>query len=162
MRSLPFVAVCLSLSETTFARVPHSFRDLNQRDDEAESNAKVLDRVSGWLERLFRRDLVPARNLRPRQAETCVQDDYYSAAQDYPGICQSYMNYPTQTEYDDYTPIRYALFKIVKTMNRVMVDTCTARPQLHTPQKLSLLPTLLRESRRIARRHRQSLPAMQA
>lgn len=104
MRSCAMAALCLALLHTSDARVPHSFRDLIQRDAQPESQPQ--GGVFDWLVRLFKRE------LKPRQDDsTCYEDDYYTFVGSPSlgeGFCQHYMDYPNRTVPVEATATRYA------------------------------------------------------
>lgn len=103
MRSVAALALCLSLVHVSTARVPHSFRDLIQRD--ARLEAQPHDGILGWLTKLLRRE------IKLRQDATCYEDEYYTfvgSAALGEGFCQDYMGYPNRTVPVEATATRYA------------------------------------------------------
>ena len=112
MRSFIAVALCLSLTHSCSARIPHSHRQLAERDAEPESSNFVM----ALFKRLFTVDLIPRQDAPSNSTQgsstngTCYQDEYYnfvynsSFGED---LCQMLINYPNQTTTVDYTPIRY-------------------------------------------------------
>ena len=96
MRSFTTAALCLSLIHASNARVPHSFRDLIQRDAEPEPVPEKG--VFDWVLRLFKRQ------------DTCIVDDYYTfvgSSSLGEGFCQDYMGYPNRTVPVEATATRY-------------------------------------------------------
>lgn len=96
MKSFAAVALCLSLTNTfANARIPHSYRQLQERDDEARSPNVIVK----WLNAF----------LKPRQEqEVCYQDQYYNfVANSSTGqeVCEVIgVVYPDRTVVEEYTP----------------------------------------------------------
>lgn len=99
MRSFATAALCLTLVHTSHARVPHSFREIIQRDAQPEAQHEgVVD----WLRRLLRRDVAKRQEEEGGEEEnpTCVEDDYFTFVGSPSlgeGFCQDYMDYPNRT-----------------------------------------------------------------
>lgn len=95
MRSFLALALCLSLFQTTSARVANPLRMLNRRG--AESNA--YDRILNWF-----------KSIERRQVSYCVEDEYYTFVNASEGqtFCEAYYPYPNVTTTVEYTPIRQA------------------------------------------------------
>lgn len=95
MKSLVTLGLCLSLIITfATARIPHSYRQLQERDDESQSPNALL----GWLSRLFK-----------RQQDVCYQDQYYDFVNNSTfgqNFCRVLgVQYPNQTVVEEFTPI---------------------------------------------------------
>lgn len=115
MRSFATAALCLALLHTTDARVPHSFREVIQRDAQPEAEVQPQEGVFGWFYRLFKRD-----NLTTRQDATCYEDDYFvfvGSPSLGEGFCQDYMDYPNRTVPVDATATRYEHEHIAHSLN---------------------------------------------
>ena len=99
MRSFFATAACLSLIHTTVARVPHSFRDVEERDALPEQEVQPKSGLFDWVANLFRRQ---------SSDEVCFEDAYnvFAASGEGQILCQELMNYPAVTVVEDYTPIR--------------------------------------------------------
>ena len=96
MRSFFATALCLSLIHTSVARIPHSFRELIERDAEPEAEE---DGILRWLARLFKRDDPPN--------DICYEDGYYEFVSGLGSdFCHEYLTYPNVTTTVDYTPTR--------------------------------------------------------
>jgi hypothetical protein len=100
MKSFVAVALCLSLLSTfTLARIPHSYRQLQERDDESQSPNGILDLFSPrWLTRLLK-----------RQQDICYQDQFYDFVNNSTfghDFCEVLgVSYPNRTVVEEFTPI---------------------------------------------------------
>jgi sensor domain CHASE-containing protein len=99
MKSFVAVALCLSLFSTfARARIPHSYRQLQERDDELQSP----DRLLNWFMRMLKRQ-------QKRQQDVCYQDQYYDFVNNSTfgqNFCQVLgISYPNRTIVDDFTPV---------------------------------------------------------
>lgn len=97
MRSILIAGLCLSLAQHSVARIPHSFKQLAERDNEPEAQSF---NVLTWLSQLVK------RNVQPRQT-TCYEDAYYNFVSDSEfgeTFCNAYMQYPNTTQTVEYTP----------------------------------------------------------
>lgn len=104
MRSFAAAVLCLALTHTSDARVPHSFRDIFPR--EAEPDLQPQQGIFEWFNRLLR------RNIKPRQdyETNCPEDDYFTFVGSDAlgeGWCQDYMGYPNRTVPVQVTVTRY-------------------------------------------------------
>jgi len=99
MKSFVAVALCLSLiSSFAQARIPHSYRQLQERDDDFQSPNGIFN----WFSRLLKRQ-------QKRQQDVCYQDEYYDFVTNSTfgqNFCQSLgVSYPNSTVVEDFTPI---------------------------------------------------------
>ena len=99
MKSFVAVALCLSLiSSFAFARIPHSYRQLQERDDELQSPNGLLD----WFSRILKRQ-------QKRQQDICYQDDFYAFVNNSTfgqNTCKALgISYPNRTVVEEYTPV---------------------------------------------------------
>lgn len=95
MKSFVAVALCLSLLSTfTLARIPHSYRQLQERDEELQSPNGILS----WFSRLLK-----------RQQNVCYQDQYYDFVNNSTfgqNFCQVLgVTYPNRTIVEEFTPV---------------------------------------------------------
>jgi hypothetical protein len=95
MKSFVAVALCLSLLSTfTLARIPHSYRQLQERDDESQSPNGIF----AWFSRLLK-----------RQEDVCYQDQYYDFVKNSTfgqNFCEVLgVSYPNRTVVEEFTPI---------------------------------------------------------
>jgi hypothetical protein len=95
MKSFVALALCLSLFNTfATARIPHSYRQLQERNDESQSPNAILS----WLSRLFK-----------RQEDVCYQDQYYDFVNNSTfgqNFCRVLgVQYPNQTVVEEFTPV---------------------------------------------------------
>lgn len=104
MRSFFITALCLSLIDTSYARVAHPLHEPVERDAVPEPKPAQLAAVKKWFGHLIRKD------LRPRQDNgTCYEDTYYNFVNNLgPEFCQLFMHYPNITVVEDVTPTRCA------------------------------------------------------
>lgn len=98
MKSFVAAALCLSLIETfALARIPHSYRQLQERDDQSQSPNGILN----WLTRLLKRQ--------QEQQNICYQDDFYNFVHNSTfgkKTCQALgVTYPNVTVVEEFTPI---------------------------------------------------------
>ena len=103
MKSFVAVALCLSLvSSFASARIPHSYRQLQERDDESQSPNGVLN----WFSRLLKRQ---QKSQQKRQQDVCYQDEYYDFVTNSTfgqNFCQNFgISYPNRTVVEEFTPI---------------------------------------------------------
>ncbi|GAB7330528.1 hypothetical protein MBLNU13_g02122t1 [Cladosporium sp. NU13] len=118
MKSLVAVALCLSLiGSFAFARIPHSYRQLQERDDELQSPNGLLN----WFSRVLNRQ-------QKRQQEVCYQDQYYDFVNNSTfgqNFCQVLgISYPNRTVVEEFTP--------VVTVTRVRTDIETENVLVRT------------------------------
>jgi hypothetical protein len=97
MKSFVAVALCLSLLSTfAFARIPHSYRQLQERDDESQSPNSIFS----WFTRLLKRQ---------QEQDVCYQDEYYDFVTNSTfgqNFCEDLgVSYPNRTVVEDFTPI---------------------------------------------------------
>ena len=98
MKSFAAVALCLSLISTfATARIPHSYRDLQERDEQPNSVIGVLN----WINKLFKREIY--------KRETCYQDEFYNFVFNSSfgsEFCEDLgVAYPERTIVVDFTPV---------------------------------------------------------
>jgi hypothetical protein len=99
MKSFVAVALCLSLiSSFALARIPHSYRQLQERDDELQSPNGILE----WFSRILKRQ-------QKRQQDVCYQDEYYDFVTNSTfgqSFCQDLgVSYPNRTIVEEFTPV---------------------------------------------------------
>lgn len=99
MKSFVAVALCLSLiSSFALARIPHSYRQLQERDEEVQSPNGVLN----WFSRILKRQ-------QKRQQDVCYQDQYYDFVTNSTfgkNTCQALgISYPNRTVVEEFTPV---------------------------------------------------------
>jgi hypothetical protein len=99
MKSFVAVALCLSLlSSFALARIPHSYRQLQERDDELQSPNGVLD----WFNRMLKRQ-------QKHQQDVCYQDQYYDFVNNSTfgqNFCEVLgVSYPNRTVTEEFTPV---------------------------------------------------------
>jgi len=97
MKSFVALALCLSLfNNFATARIPHSYRQLQEGDDESQSPNVVLS----WLGRLFKRQ---------EDEDVCYQDQYYDFVNNSTfgqNFCRTLgVQYPNRTVVEEFTPI---------------------------------------------------------
>lgn len=104
MKSFFAVALCLSLVSTfANARIPHSYRQLQERDDETESPNWFLS----WIKGIFKRQ---DSSQESSQNDVCYVDEYYtfvngSGSAFGKNLCQDLgIIYPNRTVTEDFTP----------------------------------------------------------
>lgn len=105
MRSFIAAALCLSLLQTCAARIPHSYRQLAQRDADLDTTNVFLN----FFNKLFRRQ--------DMSDGTCYQDDYYNFVYNSSSgqtVCELFVDYPNETTTIDYTPVRYRIVLILR------------------------------------------------
>ncbi|KAM0723848.1 hypothetical protein Q7P37_000838 [Cladosporium fusiforme] len=129
MKSFVTLALCLSVFFTfATARIPHSYRQLQERDERPSSpNAAVA-----WINRFFRRQggTEPAvtSDNQPSQ-DVCYQDPYYNFVNGSAfgrSVCQGLgIKYPNRTIVSDFTPVetRTILTTIVETKQDLIRTT---------------------------------------
>lgn len=98
MKSFFALALCLSLAFTfASARIPHSYRQLQERDDDTESPNWIVRLVKGFFKR-----------QEPKQNDVCYVDQYYTFVNGSAfgkNVCQVVgIIYPNRTITEDYTP----------------------------------------------------------
>jgi hypothetical protein len=102
MRSFYTVALCLALIQSSTARVPHSFRDLMDREHEPEPETQ--HGILHWISRLFKR-IAQSSSTSTSTGGTCYEDAYYEFVDNLQTpFCQQYMDTPNFTATVDYTP----------------------------------------------------------
>jgi hypothetical protein len=99
MKSFVAVALCLSLISTSaFARIPHSYRQLQERDEEMQS----LNGVLNWFNQILKRQ-------QKRQQDVCYQDQYYDFVNNSTfgqNFCRVLgISYPNRTVVEEFTPV---------------------------------------------------------
>lgn len=102
MRSTLVAALCLSLVHDSTARIPHSFRQLAERETQPEPQHGIFS----WFTHLIK------KTVDRRQETVCYRDDYYDFAANATvgkAFCEALMEYPNTTVTVDYTPRVYDL-----------------------------------------------------
>ena len=106
MRSFYTAALYLALIHSSTARVPHSFRDLTDRDRDLEPELEPQPQhgLMHWISRLFRRVAQTSSTI-SSAGGTCYEDAYYDFVGDLePNFCQQFIDTPNVTVTVDYTP----------------------------------------------------------
>lgn len=83
------------------ARIPHSYRQLQERNDEVTSHESFL----AWASRLFKRQ----NEAQGTSQDVCLQDEYYGFVTNSSfgeNFCELLgIDYPNRTVVVDYTPV---------------------------------------------------------
>ncbi|QIX01926.1 hypothetical protein AMS68_007443 [Peltaster fructicola] len=121
MRSILAPALCLSLVHQSVAYIPHSLKQVAERDVELEQSGSILS----WFSQLFKRS-----SSNGRRQNVCYEDDYYnfvSNATFGQAFCQAYLDYPDTTTTLDGTSTT-TLRTIISTQFITRTDLIRATP----------------------------------
>lgn len=115
MKSFTALALCLLLFFAfTTARIPHSYRQLQERNEEPESPNAMVSWLNRFLKRQDETEDPETEDEAERQAASaaqsvCFQDEYYrfvNGSTFGKTVCQGIgIKYPNRTITEDFTPI---------------------------------------------------------